>query len=641
MKKKLSLDLLLIPLLLLITLPAFAQAIEMNKTPEMVVQAVAQDQGREFVLEQVWEIDPGELNPARAHWLIKREVSVLNLRPRVVEGPGGNNRFGVEAAGVSSQGIIYLRTDSTCEGRQAAASQGWTLWSDLLKRRIYILSLMLKKVEGIVAETVMDRGRRVYLRWLEETENEWRAEIAKLACSSSVARAVTPSTIVKPTEPEVLPPVLARAPVRIWNGLYVIRAELVISGKGRLGQFLLDTSTPRTLVSPSWLALQGVSPVIYIDQDARLLSLNSPMGWTVGKKLWIDDLKISGTSSGLAEVWVSDTEVFSPPESVSQCCDGILGADFLRKYTVEFVPHMEDKHVLAGLSGAAVILHPLSTKDKPFYPWTRPWHSLPVSQRSEAPAPSASELPPSVNGQGINSNADWITVDVTFNGNQELVLDCYPYFNENLVKTKTLPGLTGVRLSTHIEEAGVLHTPWVDQIFLKKKLPNSINARLACGDAQSPLVNLPRVSLELAQHMTPLERNSPLHAKTPGLTLGMDFFGKLNWILDLARAKIWIMRDSMEHYESQNFADRHLTAPLELEYVINRLGDRILKVTSIESDVLKKQGLKVGMIIGSIDDQSVDGLDQWEIDRRIQGIYGTQLTLKQEGKAGKVFKFTH
>lgn len=128
---------------------------------------------------------------------------------------------------------------------------------------------------------------------------------------------------------------LARAPVRRWDGLFTVRLNVTIGNKTLNGRFLVDPKFPASIMSPVWLESQGILP-LWIERT-------SPASKHKAKTGVVNAVELSGTLITALSFLIRSTDIFVPPEVVEPCCNGVLGTDFLKKHIVEFTMDPELK----------------------------------------------------------------------------------------------------------------------------------------------------------------------------------------------------------------------------------------------------------------------------------------------------------
>ena len=346
--------------------------------------------------EKVWSIDPSDLNPHRSRWILKRDVDLKNIHAIKLHGETGDY-YAVEASGIDAETVGYVRSANstyfhpmgefpctpfepnepeswfaTLQGAEHGAIVGSKFWEELLSENKVKLETKLLHVRGEFPELAEKAARDIFVRWLADVDAEWRdrsiekirqaewdfyLEAAKDAgiCSGkkaiknlskngeakSFARMKTPTwkSMMEPLRPEAKAgKILALAPARRWGGLFSIRVSLKIAEHELLGQFLIDSGAPVSVISPSFLQEQGVYPSWIEVPNSQPQKIYWSGGSGFGKPGTAAEVKISGFSIPIHQFILHDTDFFQPPESFASCCDGILGADFLRLYAVEVDP---------------------------------------------------------------------------------------------------------------------------------------------------------------------------------------------------------------------------------------------------------------------------------------------------------------
>ena len=154
----------------------------------------------------------------------------------------------------------------TEDGAKVAAASAAESWADLLKVEKVRLSLLLDRVAGESETSAMGEAELIFQSWLESVESLWRAQAFKKArsdeWSSYLGAASTDPTCGQNNQEPVVPPswrsmmesmtenqvgspppvskLLARAPARLWNGLFSVRVSITLGGKTlRNGRFLI------------------------------------------------------------------------------------------------------------------------------------------------------------------------------------------------------------------------------------------------------------------------------------------------------------------------------------------------------------------------------------------------------------------
>ncbi|HTL11824.1 MAG TPA: hypothetical protein VL588_05020 [Bdellovibrionota bacterium] len=332
--------------------------------------------------ERAWVADPHAPNPHRAAWLIERRVEFEGLESAPLKA-GAN---GVKVRGLSASTRMHLRAPSarryltlehfpcgakrpdprymTRAGAEDAAKRAADLWNHRLEQSITLLENNLKHISNPKPEGALSEARFQLRHWLERLETKWRdqdlpgveravwekmAADARNVCSAGRAPQALPrweDLMDPPPLPgKVRPLVLARAPARRWGGVFSVRATVDIGGTRLNGHFLIDPESTFSMISPSFMEEQAGG----LAQLLGLAGEPQTFGWhgekRAGRRIYVDAVEVSGYPLAVDELVLSETRVFLPPEHVSSCCDGVLGRDFLARYSVEFDPLAVGSHV--------------------------------------------------------------------------------------------------------------------------------------------------------------------------------------------------------------------------------------------------------------------------------------------------------
>lgn len=286
---------------------------------------------------------------------------------------------------------------STSDGNHLAAEEAAQSWISLLNQRKRILAQELARLQGRNDKVAENLARQALESWLFDVESEWLktgkknararewasyreqaategwcAKIGKGGNTAIYSPAMAgsphsgsvshppavshrvavshPSTpapswrdLMEPPAPRPdLPPMeqlIARLPAHRWDGLYSVHLSLIFANRALTGQFLLDSSAPQSLVSPTWLENQGVQPSLVQLQGYPTV----PVQWSGGHGLGHPAVPFSAVANDVALslhdfLLLETTERFVGPAFRHPCCDGVLGADFFRTYSIKFDP---------------------------------------------------------------------------------------------------------------------------------------------------------------------------------------------------------------------------------------------------------------------------------------------------------------
>ncbi|MEK6706685.1 MAG: retropepsin-like aspartic protease, partial [Bdellovibrionota bacterium] len=326
--------------------------------------------------EKAWLLDPGQLNPHRSRWILSRNITLegLNIAPNnrviakginavsrsYVRGPGPwfsqLSEFPCQKYGQADQDGWF----TTIEGSQRSVENAAKRWAALLSGRKIKLSVALSHISAATPEQALKYARQAFKNWVGEINIEWKEKIMPSVRKdewSYYTSIVDPQGICNETRKtwmEMMEPVaianeqvtklklLARAPAKRWNGLFSVRLNISVADKKLNGQFLIDSSAPTSVISPQFLERQGI-PLAWLGVRGALPKRLKWSGISLdGSKLArlaaVDSVEMSGLILPINKFLFGETDLFSPPETISSCCDGIIGQDVLGKLVFEFNP---------------------------------------------------------------------------------------------------------------------------------------------------------------------------------------------------------------------------------------------------------------------------------------------------------------
>ncbi len=558
--------------------------------------------------ESVWVLEPRELNPHRQRWFFDQTTSLMGLE--AVGGAPGTWR--VRARQLRSFGEVHVRgpgrsysdlqkfscqpePDSwfaTREGAEEAGQAAAKLWDEALGREKARLQLQLERISAASQAAALEAGQRVFKDWLTGVEADWRGEVrsrARMAEWRFYLKAAQRAGICKlqegkrradvapqapaPTwremidKPGVNPAreVVARAPARLWGGMYSIRLSMNFGSHSLTGQFLIDSGSAVSLVSPAWLQSQGINPVLL----ERPLASPQRVSWSGGSGLAKRALPLQVSIADYAlpqsDFLLMDTELFAPPQYAASCCDGILGNDFLRHFAVEFTP---------GKPASVAFL------ERKGY-----------SQGVAAPWLEVASLP---SGDLVSSTC------VLRRAGQ------------------AGGGVAGARWDTGNDAILELHTPWLGEL---KKGSQASSWLLDCQGTV--------VGQELKPTAPDSQRegpDSPVRARVPGFSVGMGLLGRGPFALDLGNGRMWLDLASLDKQPLENRSGLKVEYAFakadERELRVVKLGP------GTPAEALLKAGLKPGMPITRLDGIEVADLDAWQVEERLAGSAGPTVSVE-------------
>lgn len=331
--------------------------------------------------DEIWKLEPLERNPHRKRWLVERTAQLENLK--VIE---RKKHFIITADGVSSNNRIHLRgmgpwftllgdfasrfrcsatpgdAFATAEGSEFAARTASELWDSDLNARLPKLIGALRRIDEDSEEAALEAAQTAFRGWLLEAEKNWiihapaqaRNLELKKYLDDSIAqgfchragqpvqnlganhREFSARDWIERPKANADATVLARAPAKIWGGLYTIRLSIVFGEKTLNGQFILDSGSAVSMISPRWLDSQGIVSSLVERKDLPGQKVVWSGGTGIAHRALAFQTMIADYPLPFNDFLMMDTEIFSPPSYGSSCCDGVLGTDFLRQYAIQF-----------------------------------------------------------------------------------------------------------------------------------------------------------------------------------------------------------------------------------------------------------------------------------------------------------------
>jgi hypothetical protein len=555
--------------------------------------------------EGIWKLDPGELNPHHRRWVLKRDVYLAGLET-VQTGDSysirGGEIVGDTVAYVRPAGSYFSSINSfpcsekeadwfgTEEGSHFAADIAAKEWEHFLGDEKFKLELKLRNIHSEFPEVALKNARVIFTGWLADLDSEWRARGLKKVrdeewaryqrdakedgvCSNKKLKNVSEpnwQSVMGPVSgPEHLGNVLAIAPARRWGGLFSVRVTLKVAEKDLVGKFLIDSGAATSVISPVFLAAQGIKPDWIEVPQTMPKRVYWSGGSGIGKIGEAAEVKVSGFPIDVHRFVITDTDFFGPPDSFATCCDGILGSDFLRLYTVLLDPSIPNEVRIYPREGFQ-----FDTKD---YTW----------------------------------------IEASSNPQGQIVSGCTITPADSSDKATSIQG---IQWDTGNESALQFATP-----LYRSLQKESRHWNLTC--AETPISQSILISPKEAEYQSPdetLETASRVAAPGPA-SVGMEIMGRGQVAFDLSHGKIWFTKKGLQTPLVQN------RSGLTLEFQYHN-GERVLRVLGIhgksEASKLPHAGIQVGTLITKIDSKDVSEMDQWEVDQRLSGAYGPTAVLE-------------
>lgn len=525
---------------------------------------------------------------------------------------------------------------ATSQGARIAADRAAKAWDRLLDQHRAPLALELKRLTAATPGAALERARLLFEGWLTRVDARWRAQgksearqeewkfYAKSAreqglCGGAKKAAgkkepaeylkfkdeYIPSSTRSPVAWELMmePPgtgvlgraglgpdevrLLARAPAKTWDGLFSVRLNLTVGARKLNGTFLVDSGSGTSIISPGFLANQGILPAWISVPTAPLRRI--PWGGNgvsgeggLAPVVAVDKVELGNMLLSITEFALFDTEFFSQPDHPSSCCDGVLGSDFLRRYVVELQP---------GPPAEVKI-----------------W---PSSNFHVGPDKAASE-------QG--SMVQWFEAALTPSGDP--VSACFAS------RPGQKPNLVGARWDTGRESALYIHLPW--QKLAQAGRPTGWDVR--CGPATEISVASGIPATFVKPDGSP--ESAAIHTQVPAFSIGMELLSRGRVFFDLPHGRIWFPDRTSEEPLRRD----HSGLVVQYEFIKGRGDDRALIVKDIKkgspAEALRKRGLKPGMVITQIEKIDAENLDAWMVRRYFAGVHGEQVFVQWKTPKG-------
>lgn len=600
-------------LILWLALPAGnaapAKSLSWRELPLRLSLETAKEQ---LTTERLWMLDPAEANPHRQRWALERSVKLDGLKAMAM----GKDEDGVPVFGISASHLkvttkIHLRGEGpwyreigefscsrahdgwfgTQDGAFEAAKAGAREWEEVIENGNLALARRLSLVREASAPAAEDAARRVLEKWLAGMKSDWSVRgrlkarsvewghYLGLAARQGVCKAgpggklqrikaqkTAPSWHSMIEKPLSLEPVfIARAPAKRWNGLYTVRLNIKSRGIKLNGQFLVDSGASASIVSPVWLKNQGIKPSLIEISGVEPRRVVWSGGRALARTVRVDEAVLGGETLGVRDFLLLETELFVPPQSVSSCCDGVLGADFLRAYAVEFHP------------GPPVELKL----------WRR-------------------------DGFAPKDAGGWSWLEAAFTARGDIVGHC-------ALAGEDKKRIWGARIDSGSEMAVAVHVPWQSGVRADLRA-RSAKWKIECDGfvfSESPPVEFPGVQA----------KTGGIFAEYyPGINIGMALLGRGRFVFDLPHGRIWFDNAALRAQVPRNRTGIGLSFGFDSDGDRVLLVSKI--ISGSPAEVFARAGLKTGMTIEEIDSITATDLDAWEVERRLSGVYGDTVSLK-------------
>jgi hypothetical protein len=297
------------------------------------------------------------------------------------------------------------------------------------------------------------------------------------------------------------------------------------------------------------------------------------------------DLKVGGQSVGIDEVLLVDTERFTQPENVKACCDGVLGADVLRLYSIEFRPEISSFifYQPQGYQLDTQIFVPIEAE---------------VSSSGQVLSHCQAQV-----GQAAAVKT-WVHWDSGFDRALQL-----PRGILNLLSTqvRNLKKVGGVQKTSSAAKAKGEKS---DSSFVADT--ESPALRVECLGSE-----VMRLDAQTAKAWTDQSKSGESRSAflSPDLRVGAPFVFADSWVLDLPHGWVGLLREG-----KSQIAAPAVGSGIRFFFDQSERGRRQLRFLGVSTEskyfrALKKLGLKPGTVISEVDQKSVSDWDHFDVER--------------------------
>jgi len=278
--------------------PAGASTPPKGKAAGLAIRATFEESAEPLTTEAIWATAPDEINAHRRRWILERrtQLSGVEAKVRAAAAARAPGAFGVRAASLDSIAVGRIRGPGpwyrpieefpcsarpapgfgTAEGAREAAREASRIWKAELEAQAPALEILLARISEPAPEAALARADRVFREWLATVEAAWRGQASEgprrkewelyVKASARAHACENPERRPLPRWEEMMEPPagplperpLVRAPARRWDGPFSVRVTVHVGGKRVSGNFLVDSASPFSLISPAFLEDQGV-----------------------------------------------------------------------------------------------------------------------------------------------------------------------------------------------------------------------------------------------------------------------------------------------------------------------------------------------------------------------------------------------
>jgi hypothetical protein len=564
------------------------------------VTAVPTDEG--LTTEKVWTIDSDERNPHLSRWALGRGLELMGLTA-TKEG----NQFRVHVDAIDAKTTIYYRLEgpwyrpnsefpctahpqpvfATAAGSRVAAEAAAKAWSELLSRQKVKLEIRLREVGAEFSEGAIRSAQTVFENWKKDLDKEYHDTILPEArekeWESYRSLAGFDGTCGKRH-------VVRTAPISLESTLEPPSANRVA-----------ETSLLARAPAKRWNGLFSIRLAVFFGgkelNGQFLLDSNAP------QSILSPDF-LSG--QGVLPAWVETPGAAAEPVRWSG------GTGLGRPVRIELVK----------VAGLPLTLHEFLLHDTDFFSPPRTIDSccdgiLGVDFLSQY---VLEMIPGEVSAvriwprESFSYGPDYPWVEAHYDGSWQSACSISPGASSSS-NSEAGSAVEGARWSIGEALAIGVHAPWRSKVHARNG-----GWDIYCGGRRiAP--SAPVQSID----------NS---ARDPAFDVGMSVLARGDVTLDFPHGRIW--------FEPKQLADpvRSNHTGLTLEYAFVK-AHRVLRVADVRgvASALAKRGLRKGVFVAQMDGKSAETMDQWEVERRLSGDFGPQVSLswmnERAGESGK------
>ena len=347
---------------------ALTAALESSFASALTLVQSSEEVGEPLTTQSVWKADSDDKNPHLTHWILERRLGLRGLTASA-NADSGSKSFRVHLDAVLAKTLMHRRSplELTTQSIPCVAERGgyfnekgthWVLqrakakWESMVANAMPALELKLEKIRALSEVQALQVADYAFLEWSQSLHSTWdtvtrprllqeewdfyRKELnQKGECPTQ--KDFWKSRVAQPDSAPVRT-LVARAPARLWDRDMTIRVTLHLFDQRLNGVFLVDPTSEISLIHPDFLQRQGIETDWLVTRGILPQSVSFRGDPRMAQPVIVSQTEVGGTPLDHWQYWLTDTEIFSPPQYRAACCDGVIGLDVLRKFAVTFDP---------------------------------------------------------------------------------------------------------------------------------------------------------------------------------------------------------------------------------------------------------------------------------------------------------------